>query len=238
MPTHPHDVDELSPPTRTDGGPGLLILPNDGFVVGYDERRRNPAWVSYTFAGAISHVGHKRESGFDADTRTAAHVVSTEYTNSGFDRGHMAPSFGIFSFDGEPAEREAYRMSNILPQTHALNAGPWEKVEMLEARDWAPHEGKIRVFCGPAYREPVATIGRGVAVPFATWKIVVRATSVGRFEAVAFFMPQTADIHDPPSKYLTSVRAIEAATHLDFFAALPDDEESALETPVAPVLWQ
>ena len=237
-PTHPHDVDELSPATRSDGGPEFLILRNDGYVAAYDEARKNPAWVCYTFAGKISWTGHKHENGFHTDKRTRAHVRSADYTNSGFDRGHMAPSFGIFSFCGEAAKDQTYLYSNVVPQLHALNDGPWGDVEELEAKTWTEHSGKIRVFSGPAYRDPVTTIGRGIAVPYATWKIVVRATSDGRFDALAFLMPQTAAQRDRPEKYLTSIRTIEAATHLDFFAVLPDDEENALETTVATDLWK
>ena len=51
-------------------------------------------------------------------------------------------------------------------------------------------------------------------------------------------MPQVAGIHDLPTMYLTSIRAIESATHLDFFAELPDDEEDVVEAPTATALWQ
>ena len=77
-----------------------------------------------------------------------------------------------------------------------------------------------------------------MTVPSATWKIEVRVNSDGRLEALAFFMPQTVGDHDPPEKYLTSVRAIEQATHLDFFAELTKGDQDAIETGTATALWR
>ncbi len=239
---HPQTVDDLADPTRTDAGPGFVMLQNVGYRCAYDEARKGPAWVTYTLAGSPSGAGYVREEGFDPDPRTAAHVTTSDYTRSGYDRGHMAPSYAIFAFYGAAAERETYLMSNILPQRHGLNAGPWEKLEALEARSWAPQFGRIRIWCGPEYVGPPytgepPTIGHGVAVPLATWKIIVRASSPGHFEALAFLMPQAVGLGDAPEKYLVPVRAIEGGTQLDFLSNLPREEQDAIEQRTAPHGW-
>lgn len=48
-----------------------------------------------------------------------------------YSRGHLTPSY-IMTYDKSPGGpwEETYFMSNILPQTAALNEGPWEKLEM------------------------------------------------------------------------------------------------------------
>lgn len=229
-PTGAHVAEVERLPAHTDGGPEFLLLQNAGYACLYVEQRENPACVIYVLAGSPSCLAYRREDHFETDARTASRVRSEDYVHSGYDRGHMAPSHAIFAFFGERAEHETYLMSNVVPQRHTLNAGPWERLETLETESWAPDSGKIRVYCGSAYGGAATTIGRGVAVPSATWKIEVRATSEGRLEALGFLMPQSAEAHDPPEKFLASIRAIEGATHLDFFTELPREEQDALET--------
>ncbi len=73
----------------------LLVLENTGYIVGYDETRKTPAWVAYRMfrVGAVSSP--PRPSRFMVDMRTLSQVRHDDYTNSGFDRGHMAPNYGI-----------------------------------------------------------------------------------------------------------------------------------------------
>lgn len=43
--------------------------------------------------------------------------------------------------------------------------------------------------------------------------------------------------HEPLAQFLTSVREIEQATGLDFFAELPREVQDRFETPRAEKLW-
>ena len=61
-------------------------------------------------------------------------VVTKDYSNSGYDRGHMAPAADMKW--SEQAMRESFYMTNICPQHHSNNAGDWKDLEEL-VRDLA-----------------------------------------------------------------------------------------------------
>jgi endonuclease G len=151
----------------------LKILENEGYLVGYDEVRQNPAWVAYKLEYRRGGQTAERPTGFETDTRTRARVEHSDYTNSGFDRGHMAPNYAIGMSYGEAAQTETFLMSNIVPQTPDLNRGPWKTVEQLIANDYLREGQELWVITGPIYGESVIELDSGVMVPTAFFKIVV-----------------------------------------------------------------
>ena len=70
------------------------------------------------------------------DPRTRAKVNHYDYTNSGYDRGHMAPNYGIALSHGVKAQMKTFLMSNITPQQTALNTGIWRELEMNVANNY------------------------------------------------------------------------------------------------------
>ncbi len=95
---------------------------------------------------------------------------SSDYTNSGYDRGHMTPAGDESTI---ASEDESFSMANVVPQLHKLNAGEWEKIES-QVRNLATQLGEVYVVTGPAFdTDSVPTIGKDkVAVPAYTWKAV------------------------------------------------------------------
>ena len=48
----------------------------------------------------------------------------TDYSRSGFDRGHMAPNADFDTFDvNDESVMNSFLLSNIAPQLHGFNAG-------------------------------------------------------------------------------------------------------------------
>src|SRR5437667_48491 len=62
----------------------LQVLDYDHFTVGYDNDRRNPAWVVYDLDGPVRFPGReaKRPAKFKTDERTTARVTHADYSNS------------------------------------------------------------------------------------------------------------------------------------------------------------
>lgn len=93
------------------------------------------------------------------------------YSQSGYDRGHMAPAADF----ARPISqcRETFRISNICPQTPALNRGLWKKTEILE-RSLAISNNFVRVLAIPLILKADTTwIGNNVvAVPDAFIKVI------------------------------------------------------------------
>lgn len=83
---------------------------------------------------------------------------------------HMVPSGDM---PGQTAQQESFALSNVAPQTAALNRGIWEGTEAA-VRHLAEQESELFVVTGPAFHgETLETIGPDeVFVPSSTWKAV------------------------------------------------------------------
>ncbi len=224
-------------PDASGTGSKVRVLRNSGYVVGYSDAMRNPLWVSYRlFAQAETTKPGERPEGFDIDDRTFAKVRSSDYTGSGYDRGHMAPNYGIALCYGREAQEETFLMSNIVPQTHELNAGPWKELEMRAAVNYPARCQEIWVFAGPVFTPAPRKTAGGVPVPESCYKIMLDETE-GRLRAQAFLMPQTLPAGSNPGNFLVSIDEIEKRTGIDFLPALEDEAETALEARVASSIW-
>lgn len=215
----------------------VRLLANRGYVAGYCEVLGNPAWVAYRVADVkgLPEAGERPER-FEADLRTAARVEPGDYTNSGYDRGHMAPNYAIATRYGEEAQRETFLMSNIAPQRHALNAGPWKQLEMKIATSYPGRFGEVWVVAGPVFGARPERLRGGVAVPEAFFMIVTDESD-GRTRSQAFIFPQDTPAGADPGRYLVSIDEIERRTGLDFLNELPDEAEAALEARKAERVW-
>lgn len=219
----------------------LNFLKNKGYLAGYDENRRNPAWVAYRVFEPKYPAG-KRPDKFDPDPRTRAKVTSSAYTHSGYDRGHMAPNRAIAACYGPGAQLETFLMSNVVPQRHGLNAAFWESMEARVIERHTRRFGQLWILCGPVYdagKSP-AKIGSGVTVPDAFFLILATCenTSGGLMRAQAFLVPhRDISAKEDPSKYLVSIRDIERRTGLDFFPLLSSEVQDALEAEPAKRAW-
>jgi endonuclease G len=132
-----------------------------------------------------------------------------------------------------------FLMSNMMPQVHELNAGPWEQLEQRE-RECAAHRRELYIVAGGIFDAEPKTIGHGVEVPRANFKIIVEldhgqgagdVTPTTR--AVAVIMPNeaTASVHEW-TDYLTSVDRVEAATGYDFLPAVSEPVQREIEARV------
>ncbi|MDR2982504.1 MAG: DNA/RNA non-specific endonuclease [Puniceicoccales bacterium] len=216
----------------------LTFLKNTGYLVGYDETRKNPAWVAYKVFPA-RYPPNKRPDGFEIDSRTRTQVETAEYSHSGYDRGHMAPNRAISLCYGQEAQRETFLMSNVVPQRHGLNGAFWEAMERRVMDRYTRRYGDVWVVCGPVYEAGKAPqkLKSGIVVPDAFF-LIIAEKSEGGIRAEAFLVPHE-DIKEraDPSKYLTSIRAIEARTGLNFFPKFPAQAQDALETTPAKRAW-
>ena len=123
-------------PNATSYGHPVIVLTNIGYLSGYCEAHRNPAWVSFSISSITVGSTAKRPSRFITDTRTRS-ASHQDFTNSGYDRGHMAPNYAIATRYGQEAQRETFFMSNISPQSRELNQIWWRLLEEREANDFA-----------------------------------------------------------------------------------------------------
>jgi endonuclease G len=215
----------------------LKVLQNDGYMVGYDETLKNPAWVAYHLEVATVGATSERPETFEVDRRTRARVDHYDYSNSGYDRGHMAPNYAIDSVFGARAQKETFLMSNIVPQRPGLNQGPWKELEQVVANRYLQDYQELWVITGPIYREPVQRLQSGVAIPAAFFKVIVDVVEPTGLRALAVVIEQDDSDSSKMSRHLVTIDEVEAVTGLDFLSLLDDDAEATLEADLPKRLW-
>jgi endonuclease G len=210
------------------------VLRNQGYIAGYSEARRNPLWVAYRVVKPETPYRLPRPSGFTTDLRTMARVKESDFSGSGYDRGHMAPNQAIMEEFGLEAQLETFLLSNICPQAPNLNRNVWERLEAQERRYAAGME-EVWVVDGPIFADlsggKTERLASGIAVPAAFYKMVLDEEEHrgGKARMFAVVMPQNAKGSELPQEFLTTVSEIERQTHLDFFWKLEDGMERELE---------
>lgn len=207
----------------------------EGFIVDFNASNRTPNYVSWELLasetdGPYSRNGEKFWQ--DEDIKNCPRT--SDYTRSGYDRGHMFPAADAKW--SKEAMYQCFSMANITPQVHALNAGAWKTLEEKE-RLWAKRDSAIIIISGPIYQEADnLRIGdAGVRVPSAYFKVLF-APYVENPRAIAFVYPNE---HCPGNmqNYSTSVDYVEELTGFDFFATLPDDIENKIESTFSFKEW-
>ncbi|HEX8903303.1 MAG TPA: DNA/RNA non-specific endonuclease, partial [Longimicrobiaceae bacterium] len=201
--------------------------------------RGRPNWVSWDLNK--THYGDApRSTSFSSDASLPSscyHVVTSDYTNSGYDRGHQVRSEErTWSTDDN---KSTFLMTNIVPQTHDLNAGPWLDLEYY-LQDLAQNQNKeIYVISGPIGNSGTLNGAGKVQIPTYNYKIAVimpygqglaNVTSTSSIQVLAVKMPNTTGILSAPwTNYKTTVDALESTTGYNFLDKLPDTIESYWE---------
>jgi len=215
----------------------IRVLTNRGYLVGYCDALQAPVWAAYRIRDLPRiPVAPQRPDRFEVDRRTMAKVSPEAYTNSSYDRGHLAPNYAIATRFGEQAQRETFLMSNVVPQKHALNAGLWKDLESRIATNYPARYEEVWVLCGPVFAARPERLGKGVAIPDLFFAIVVDAVE-GRLRSMAFLIPQEIPRKARLSSFLVSIDAVESATGLDFMAELEDETEKRFENSKSERAW-
>ncbi|MBF0219477.1 MAG: DNA/RNA non-specific endonuclease [Gammaproteobacteria bacterium] len=221
------------------------VLHNIGYSVGYSEWRANPLWVSYRLGRDLESEKVGKRPDFRSDWRSLAGVSGDDYSQSGYDRGHLAPNYAIARFYGKRAQAETFLLTNIVPQRGNLNRKLWQRLEQVETDHFLPLFGEVWVMTGPIFANESKTLKNDlfaidVDIPESFYKIYLRP-ALDKPEGLAVLairMPQQVRGSEPLDRYVTTVDAIEAATWLDFFSELSDDLEAILESSSDSNAWQ
>ena len=216
------------------------IFRNDAYMVGYSDIRGNPLWVVYRLDTSCDKGAHlKRPDNFTTDWRTFGLVTSEDYSNSGYDRGHMAPNHAIALCYGKQAQAQTFLMSNITPQKPTLNQKLWQRLEAMEIDEFLPKFKTLWVYTGPIFNEEAKKLKNSfiVEIPVAFYKIYIGIQEDGTMKSLAFMIPQNAKPYDSLEKYLVSIDEIEAASGLDFLPNLEKNQEIHLEKQKSVTGW-
>lgn len=180
--------------------PDTTVLCNTFYATVFDEAH-NAAIFSTEVYQARGTGSVTRTNDFRPDKRLKNSPTPEDYTNTGYDRGHLTPAADSTT----PAQMsDTFLMTNMIPQEPTVNRTPWRLLE-VKVRDM-PYD---YVVTGAIYSFPGKTIGkRNVSVPVSYYKIIYLADgTVQAFEAE----------NKPKSPVVeTTVAEIEKKTNIKF----------------------
>jgi endonuclease G, mitochondrial len=228
--------------------PNNYLLDKPQYAVGYSRDNGRPNWVSWHLDP--SWLGSApRQDDFRNDTTLPAgwyQVQATDYSGSGFDRGHHCPSAD--RTDTIPDNSATFLMTNMMPQAPDNNQGPWEVLESY-CRTLVSQGNELYIIAGGTGTGgsgsgggTTTTIANGhVTVPAVTWKVIMvlpqgtddvsRVTTATR--TIAVIMPNTQGIRNNDwHQYIVSVDQVEQLTGYDFFSNVPVDIQAVIEARV------
>ncbi|QFT10588.1 DNA/RNA non-specific endonuclease [Vibrio sp. THAF190c] len=206
------------------------VLCRTGYAVGYNYQTKNADWVAYHVTKESVNAQFKRSNNFKADTELPEYAQSTlsDYSKSGYDRGHLAPSAAMdFS---QQSMQESFLLSNMSPQLPGFNRVGWRLLEE-HVRDLANEYQELYVVTGPIYEGNEASIGDGVVIPSAFYKVILDPYYN---DAIAFIVPHRDVSGSELVNFVTTIDDVEDRTNLDFFANTSDDIENSMEA----MLWE
>ena len=213
------------------------------YVLSYSATRRTPNWVSWelntAWMGSVARQNDFRPD--DTFPSGFPQAQLSDYSLSGWDRGHMCPSEDRTAtlLDNQ----NTFYLSNMVPQADNVNGGPWAQLEAY-ARSLANAGKEVFETSGGIYQGTPRTIGAdAVAVPSATFKVIVVLDVPGQTAAnvtastrvISVIMPndnaqvaKSADWHG----FRVKAADIEAQTGLRMLSDVPEPVRTALENEI------
>ncbi|XP_047133281.1 ectonucleotide pyrophosphatase/phosphodiesterase family member 1 isoform X2 [Hydra vulgaris] len=244
------------------GDDSVCVLTQRSYITGYSTKLRIPLWVGYELLGKNLLININRSNCFRQDIRLLSNESSfcSSYSNSGFDRGHLAPS-GDFNHNVDD-EQDTNLLSNIAPQYPYFNRGIWQVLEDL-VRNWTIHYGSIHVITGSIFdvdnngikddinqaKQYLKNQLNGTAIPTHFYKILYKCSRPKNnglcdteLDTLSFILPHNnSTICTTELEYIkfhvASIKDIELMTGTLFFANLPADYRARLVSRLHTKLW-
>ena len=217
-------------------GKADTIVERTGYALGYIEQHEQAAWVIYVISKnqILTKNAERSNYSFRRDPAIPTGSASTsDYTRSGFDRGHLAPAADMAY--SEQTMRDSFYMSNISPQRPGFNRGIWKDLESW-TRQIVIKEQNTVIVTGPVFSPGKAeTIGRSaVTVPTHFYKIIYDLTPPQKM--IGFILPNEQS-NKPLREFAVSVDKIEKLTGLNFFSEVPLPKQNKLESNCSVKAW-
>lgn len=213
------------------------ILVKSQYALSYNKNLNVANWVSWelnaSWFGDVSRYG----GNFMQEPLLPEgyyRVTHNDYTNSGYDRGHMVRS----EERTKTAEdnKSTFYTTNILPQMPDLNQGVWLNLEYYCEDLCKQNNKELFVIAGGIFRTKNKLKGV-VTVPDSCFKIVIILDKdqglnniTSETPVIAVVMPNIAGIrNDKWDKYKTTIRRIEGSTGYNFLSRVKQSIQDVIE---------
>ncbi len=226
-------------PSNAGENPNNYLMIKPEYALSYSRERGTPNWVAWQLNQ--SWLGNtERQDDFRPDDSLPPdwyRIKPSDYTGSGYDRGHMVPS----------ADRTAsvqdnsatFLMTNIVPQTPDNNRGAWRELE--EYCRYLVKQGKeLYIIAGvDGYSKKIGR-KKEVTAPRSTWKVIVVLDKPGQglqgisenTRVIAVNVTNRQNTGDDWERYIVSVDEIEAKTGYNFLTKVPESIQQVIESRI------
>jgi len=213
----------------------LMVKPQ--YALSYNNKTHTANWVSWQLNKSwMGTADRKNDFRPDGALPAAAYKVRpNDYTGSGYDRGHIAPSADRTR--NEADNSATFLMSNMMPQVPELNRGVWGDLEEY-CRELVQH-CNLYIVAGPVGKQGVIGNNVKIAVPAKTWKVIAVLDRQGlgmqgitaNTRTIAVMMPNNASVKGSGWKtFRVSVKQVERETGLNFFSNVPPQVQQVIES--------
>ena len=168
----------------------VVVIKHTNYTTHYSKSKMYPVMVEWWLTRSMISCPTplKRKDNFKPDPKLIKETdISKDYVGSGYDRGHVMPSADNLCQTPQ-VQDECFYFSNMIPQPHYSNAGPWKKIEAL-SRELSLKNDSIRVWAGAVGSVKVFGLNK-VSVPSKTWKVIyIKKTK----SYISYIFPNTND---------------------------------------------
>lgn len=219
------------------------LLAKPQYALSYNRSKGHANWVAWELSAAwLGSID--RQNDFRPDNSLPQgwpQIKPNDYSNSGFDRGHLCPSADRTQSTADNSS--TFLMTNMIPQAPELNREAWAYLEEF-CRDLVAKGYKLYITAG-AYgtggegsKGNATKLDNTINVPARLYKIIVVVPANASANNINTETPVIAV--DFPNKnstvkntgwirYITTVSELEKKTGMDFFNTLPSSTQSALQ---------
>ena len=215
------------------------LIEKSQYALSYNREKGIANWVSWQLNKSWLGTSDRQDD-FRADDGLPQgwdQVSPTDYNNSGYDRGHLAPSADrTNSIENNSV---TFLMTNIIPQTPDNNRGAWADLEKY-SRSLVDQGKELYIIAGGSGKK--GTIAKGkVTVPRETWKIIVVLDQPGagikgisnNTRIIAVNIPNNQGIKNKNwQSFRVSVDQLQKATGYNFLSTVDASLQKSLESKI------
>jgi endonuclease G len=214
------------------------IFERDQYIFSYDPDKNTTNWVAWELSDFWYGDEERFSGNFKIDPLLLDEwykVRHSDYTNSGYDRGHLVRSEE--RTNNEEDNVSTFYTTNLLPMLPEINRwGAWVNLEYhMETFLKDNPNYTAQVYAGGIFTTDSTLKGEGVVpVPDTLWKVAIMHTGVISSESdmyvIAAKIPNHVSARDTDWEvYSTTIEDIETSTGYDLFFSVHDSIEEKIE---------